>query len=135
VMVGAAAASLTIALEVILTRAWGIPGHCTGLILGRALQSVAYPVLVRASLQQGNRTSPDSWRWWPTRAAAATLGLFSLAAYLNPYLTPSQWAVWAGAVLVTIPVLGALAFQLGLPAGARGALRARGAMLRHMVGI
>src|SRR5207249_7925947 len=56
VLAGAGAALVTIALAVPLTRLFGPVGLCIGLLGGRAVQSAAYPLLVRASL--GGRGRP-----------------------------------------------------------------------------
>ena len=64
VMLGGVAAVLSIALSILMTRSFGIVGLCAGLLVGRAVQSVAYPLMVRASLgstQRGAAASP-AWR-------------------------------------------------------------------------
>src|SRR5205814_4003699 len=62
VLVGAAAMATTIALAVPLTRALGIAGLCLGLLAGRAVQSVGYPILVRSCFQQRFRLSLEAAR-------------------------------------------------------------------------
>src|SRR5438034_4343785 len=51
VRVGAVAAGLTLGGVVVLTRWWGLPGLCLGILVGRGVQTLLYPRLVRASLQ------------------------------------------------------------------------------------
>src|SRR5262249_19729655 len=50
VMLGAVAAVLSIGLSILLTRSFGILGLCVGVVAGRAVQTVAYPLMVRTSL-------------------------------------------------------------------------------------
>src|SRR5256884_405483 len=59
VLAGAGAALVTIVLAVPLTQLFGAVGLCVGLLGGRAVQSAAYPLLVRDSL--GDRSGPR-WR-------------------------------------------------------------------------
>src|SRR6266700_329221 len=73
VLAGAGAALVTIALAVPLTRLFGAVGLCIGLLGGRAVQSAAYPLLVRGSL--GGHRGPLPWRE-PARLAVVTVLLF-----------------------------------------------------------
>ena len=111
VLAGAGAALVTIALAVPLTRLFGTVGLCFGLLGGRAVQSAAYPLLVRRSL--GSRA-----RHWgeAARLAAVTALLFAAALLIGQRVRTSHWVVWGAGVALTA----ALAFLAALFAGPSG---------------
>src|SRR5207302_1952326 len=112
VLAGAGAALVTIAVAVPLTRLFGAVGLCVGLLGGRAVQSAAYPLLVRGSL--GSRGGPH----WSeaTRLAVVTALLFAAALFLGQRVRTSHWVVWGAGVALTA----ALAFVTALFAGPSG---------------
>src|SRR5207302_938295 len=79
----AGAALVTIALAVPFTRLFGAVGLCIGLLGGRAVQSAAYPLLVRGSL--GGHRGPLPWRE-PVRLALVTALLFAAALWIGQRL-------------------------------------------------
>jgi hypothetical protein len=109
VIVGAAAALMTVALGILLTRAFGLPGLCVGVLLGRSIQTVAYPLLARASIEGAAAAAPAG----AGRLAGVTALVFALAALLGPEVSAPHWAVWAAGVIVTVPVLGAACLVAG----------------------
>src|SRR5437868_6668417 len=113
VLAGAGAALVTIALAVPLTRLFGAVGLCIGLLGGRAVQSAAYPLLVRGSL--GGHRGPLPWRE-PVRLALVTALLFAAALWIGQRLQTSHWVVWSAGVALTA----ALAFVVALAAGPSG---------------
>jgi O-antigen/teichoic acid export membrane protein len=109
VLAGAGAALVTIALAVPLTRVYGAVGLCIGLLCGRAVQSAAYPLLVRDSL--GGRGEPR--RGEAARLAVVTVLLFAAALWIGQRLRTSHWVVWGAGVALTA----ALAFLTALFVG------------------
>ena len=103
---------MTIALAVPLTRLFGAVGLCIGLLGGRAVQSAAYPLLVRASL--GGRGRPH----WSeaTRLAVVTVLMFAAALWIGQRVGTSHWVVWGVGVALTA----GLAFVIALFAGPSG---------------
>src|SRR6266704_1626863 len=106
VMVGVGAAALIIAASVILTPALGIVGICLGVLAGRCVQTVAYPILVERCL--GHRPG------LPLRRIVRPLVVMGLmyagAAYLGDQLLVRRWLEWAAGVALT------LALALGVAA-------------------
>ena len=125
VLAAAGAAAATIALTVPLTRAFGMVGLCVGLLLGRSVQSIAYPLLVRGCLAEG-------WRPYSggVRLAAVTLLLFAIASVMGTALHAAGWIAWAAGVALTLTVAIGVALVLGLPAATRRRLINR---VRHLV--
>jgi len=113
VLAGAGAALVTIALAVPFTRLFGAVGLCIGLLGGRAVQSAAYPLLVRGSL--GGHSGPRPWRE-PVRLAVVTVLLFGAALWIGQRLQTSHWVVWSAGVALTA----GLAFVIALAAGPSG---------------
>lgn len=114
VTIGALAAAVAISLSIGLTRTWGIAGLCIGMLAGRGVQSVAYPMLVRRYL-----TSPRVGFGSVLRAArltAVTIVLFAGCAVLGQRAATPHWAVWAGGVVLSLPLLTGLALAAGLTA-------------------
>ena len=121
VRVGAVAAVLTLGGMIVLTRWWGLPGLCLGILVGRAVQTVIYPRLVRASLRG---VEPDTL-WSTVRPLAAMLVVFVAAAALGSRLLAPGWVAWAGGVTLSLGLAAAIAFVTGLAPDARRAVIAR----------
>jgi O-antigen/teichoic acid export membrane protein len=113
VIAAAAAAVLTVALATALTWAYGTVGLCAGILGGRLVQSVAYPIIVARAL--GRRAAPGV----PLRPLAVTAVLFAGAFLLGERVTPPGWIAWILGVAASALVVSALAFTLGLSAPAR----------------
>ncbi|HWC73859.1 MAG TPA: oligosaccharide flippase family protein [Gemmatimonadales bacterium] len=128
VVVGAITAVATLALGVVLTRAWGILGLSLGMLLGRGIQSIWYPLIVRSCLNNPKRTMAA--RIATIRLALVTAALFGAACLLSRSFHPSSWPVWLGGVVLSVPVFGVLALTLGPTAEARRILLRR---ISHMV--
>ncbi|MBI4419193.1 MAG: oligosaccharide flippase family protein, partial [Gemmatimonadetes bacterium] len=135
VFVGALAAATTLALELLLTRAFGLPGLCVGVVGGRTLQSVAYPVIARGLLRHpGGRPTPRPSLPKLARPAVMTVLLFAAAAYLNGHLLAPNWAVWIAGVVATGVLLAGAATLGGLNREERAALYARVSGVRRTIG-
>src|SRR5207302_2048151 len=92
---------------------FGAVGLCIGLLGGRAVQSAAYPLLVRGSL--GGHRGPLPWRE-PVRLALVTVLLFAAALWIGQRLQTAHWVVWSAGVALTA----ALAFGVAPAAGPSG---------------
>jgi O-antigen/teichoic acid export membrane protein len=115
VLVGAFAAVLTIAAGITLTRLYGLPGLCAGMLIGRAVQSIGYPVLARTRLGLAARIRPLV----TLRYAAATLLLYAAALLVRARVGEPGWTMWLAGVLASVPVVTAAALLLGPDATAR----------------
>ena len=121
VRVGVTAGVLTLGLSFALTHVAGMTGLCLGILLGRATQSVGYPMLVRVCLQ---RDAGLSLRWL-TRPLLVMGLLFAAAAWLGNRVVVEHWLSWAAAVVLTLATSFALALSLGLPSELRAAVTGR----------
>ena len=121
VLVGAAAAAVTIGAAIPLTGAFGIVGLCAGILLGRATQSVAYPLIAAACLRRPARIA-----WRPlVRPLVVTAALFAGATALGTRVAAQGWAPWALGVVLTAAGAPLVALALGLPTPARTAVLGR----------
>jgi hypothetical protein len=111
VRVGIAAGTLALACSLALTHVAGMVGLCLGILLGRTIQSVGYPLLVRGCL--GPR--PELSLAWLTRPFMVMGLLFAGAAYLGDRILMQHWLSWAAAVALTFALSAAIALMLGLP--------------------
>jgi hypothetical protein len=115
VRVGIVAALLTLGLMIGLTHLAGMMGLCIGILLGRATQSVGYPLLVRGCLE-GSRELSLSWLARPLVVMAL---IFAGTSYLGEQLLLANWLSWVVAVALTLPAAATLALMAGLPPGLR----------------
>ena len=120
VQVGAAAAAVTIAAALALTPALGVAGACLGVVLGRAVQSVAFPMIVSRLL---GRQAPSIRAL--IRPAALGAVLLAATAVGGRALHPAGWVAWGGGIAITAPLLALLAYRLGLERHDRAAVIAR----------
>jgi O-antigen/teichoic acid export membrane protein len=123
VLVGAGAAVLTIGLGIVLTRAFGVVGLCAAVLTGRAVQSVAYPLLARNSL--GARHGASMPAADAARLAVVTGTLFVAAAWLSDHVTVSGWMSWILGVSATLPTCALIALAAGPNAAMRHAITRR----------
>jgi O-antigen/teichoic acid export membrane protein len=121
VQVSALSAVLTIALSSTLGLRFGAPGLCVGILAGRLVQSISYPILARACLGY----HPEAAATWLARPALTTCLLFAPAAYLGRDLVATGWLSWGFGVITTIGVTVGIALLAGLPADLRAAIFAR----------
>ena len=124
VLFGTAAAAITIALMVLLTPTLGIVGVCLGLLGGRLIQTVAYPIIVRSCLGAVPASESSTTLQW-TRRLLAMAALFGGATWLGQRVTVAHWATWAAGVALTVLLLPALAWAVGLNAAGRQAVLER----------
>jgi hypothetical protein len=131
VLAGAGAVAVMIALAVPLTRTLGILGLCLGLLAGRAVQSIAYPLLVRGFLDTGGTGGAGGAGGTGARAAGAvrlaaiTALLFAAALALGQRVLAPNWAAWAAGVALTAACCFGVALWSGPSAETRRAVLAR----------
>ncbi|HWN19334.1 MAG TPA: hypothetical protein VNO19_10510 [Gemmatimonadales bacterium] len=125
VRVGIVAGVLTLVLSLGLTYLAGMIGLCVGILVGRSVQSIGYPLLVRECLKQ----SPGLSMIWLVRPLAVMGLLFTAATYLGQQVVIQDRLIWLVAVAGTLTAVFALALGLGLPASLRAPVMER---MRHM---
>lgn len=121
VVVAAIAAAVTIAAAAALTWRFGLIGLCCGILLGRTVQSVAYPLLVRARLAGTLRPFHVSI----VRLGVTSALLLAVAAILGQRIEAVGWMEWLAGITVSLLVTASAAFLLGPTRDARGALTRR----------
>jgi O-antigen/teichoic acid export membrane protein len=130
VRVSTVAAAVALILSVVLTRYAGMTGLCVGILIGRATQTMWYPVLVRDCLNGASELAPA----WLIRPLFAMSLIFVSSAYLGQYLLVDRWVLWAPAVLLTVILVLGVMLQWGLPADVQGLVRARASELGRRIG-
>jgi O-antigen/teichoic acid export membrane protein len=125
VRVSAVAAAVALSLSVLLTWYAGLIGLCLGVLAGRGVQTIWYPLVVRDCLGRTPEISPN----WLTRTLVIMAALFAGSAYLGQHILLRHWAGWALAVVFTAMVAFAIGLEWGLPADLRAAVKTRLAVL------
>jgi len=114
VLFSAVSAAVLIGFGIPLTRLFGLPGLCAGILAARGIQSVAYPILVHRAL--GRRPPRSGAVTAAIRLAVVSGILFVAAAALSRRLTPGGWIEWSIGVAVSFPLVAGTALLLG-PSG------------------
>jgi len=125
VLIAAVAAVVTITLAVALTRALGIAGLCLGVLAGRLIQTVAYPVLAGRCVGGSSGMAPATLG----RAVCVAGALFAAGLALGERMLAPNWLVWAAAVPASLALALGIAFSAGLSRQARQAVVLRAAEL------
>ena len=123
VVIGAITVVATLALGIALTHALGIIGICIGLLAGRAIQSVAYPLIVRSCLEKPKQLMVE--RLAAVRLAVTTALLFAGASALGRLIVAPSWPVWAGGVALSMALFAAVTLVLGPTPGDRRVILTR----------
>jgi len=110
VIVSAVAALLVVGVGIALAPSLGMAGVCLGLVAGRAVQSIAYPALVHASL---GRALDLPWRSLMRPVVASVLVLGGATALGERLLVPG-WIAWIGLVVVSFALLLLATLGMGL---------------------
>ena len=121
VRVGIVAGILTLALSAALTRVGGMAGLCVGILLGRAVQSIGYPLLVGGCLGRGSALSLT----WLARPFLVMAVLFTAAAYAGQRILMDHWGSWVVSVALTLVITAGVALGLGLAPELRSAVTTR----------
>jgi O-antigen/teichoic acid export membrane protein len=128
VLVGALAALVTVGLSIVFTRAYGLVGLCVAILVGRSVQTLAYPLLARTSL---GRVRSSLGALDTARLVLVTALLFTSAAVLGDRITPGGWVAWTAGVAASVLLISALALLLGLSGSARTVVMRRVQILLH----
>jgi O-antigen/teichoic acid export membrane protein len=123
VIFGAITVVATLSLGIVLTHALGIVGICIGLLAGRLVQSVAYPLIVRSCLEKPKIHATE--RLAAIRMAITTAVLFTAANIAGRELLAPRWFIWLGGVALTLAFVAAFALFLGPTPTDRRAIIAR----------
>ncbi len=119
--VATVAAAAIVGASLALTPSLGIVGVCLGVLAGRLVQTIAYPLLVDRCLRRPARFPFRSI----ARPLAVTLLVFGATAVLGDRLLARHWLGWAVGVLASLTLMVGMAFAAGLPAEARQTVRER----------
>jgi hypothetical protein len=130
VRVSAVAGIAALLLSLILTQWAGMVGLCLGIIAGRAIQSVWYPMLVQGCIGRAPGRAT-----WLTRSLFFMGLLFAGSAYAGQHILVDHWTVWALAVLSGVPLILGISLVLILPADLRTAVLARVQEMTSRLGI
>ena len=115
VWVAAVGGAVIVGASIALTPSLGIVGVCLGVLAGRMVQTIAYPLLVDRCLHRPARVPVRSI----ARPLAVMLLIFVATAALGDRLLMRHWLEWAFGVIASLPLLLGVAFAAGLPAEAR----------------
>src|SRR5258705_1321325 len=121
VAVAAVAGVAIVAASIALTPSLGIIGVCLGVLLGRLVQTIAYPLLVDRCLHRSPRLPVRSI----ARPLTVMLLLFGATAALGDRVLANHWLGRAVGVALSLALIVAAAFVTGLPAEARATLLGR----------
>lgn len=131
VRVSAVAGATALVLSLILARWAGMVGLCLGIIAGRAIQSVWYPVLVQGCL----RRAPGLSGKWLARPLVFMGLVFAASAYVGQHILVRHWSLWALAVLSSVALILGTALTVSLPADLQAAVLARIDEMTRRLGI
>src|SRR6185436_5482524 len=107
--VGAVAAVVTLATGIVLTKLWGLPGLCLSIVLGRAAQSIAYPVLAHKHLGKNKTYAGRDG----IRLGVVGLAMLAGGAFVGQRLAARGWLTFAAGIALSVAVVGAFALFAG----------------------
>lgn len=131
VRVSAVSGAAVLLLSLILTRWGGMVGLCLGIITGRAIQSVWYPVLVQGCLGGSPKLSAK----WLVRPFFFMGLVFAASTYAGQHILVRHWTLWALGVLLSVILAVGIALALILPADLQAAVIARVKEMTRRLGI
>ncbi|HEX9633244.1 MAG TPA: hypothetical protein VGA02_12350 [Gemmatimonadales bacterium] len=123
VLIGAVAAVLGLSLGIVLTRLFGIVGLCVAMLAARGVQTVAYPLLARASL--GPAAGSGDAGAGGLRLAAVTAALLGSAALMGERVLVTNWLTWIAGVGASLALVAGLAVVAGPTGEGRRAIARR----------
>ena len=121
VWVAAIAGVAIVGFSIALTPSLGIVGVCLGVLMGRLVQTIAYPLLVDRCLHRPARLRIRSI----ARPLTVMLVMFGATAAVGERVLAHHWLGWAAGVALSLAIMMAVAFVAGLPAEARGTVLGR----------
>jgi O-antigen/teichoic acid export membrane protein len=127
--VAAIAAAAIVGASIALTPSLGIVGVCLGVLVGRLVQTIAYPLLVDRCLRRPPRLPMRSI----ARPLAVMLLLFGATAAVGDRVLAHHWLGWGAGVIVSLALMLGVAFAAGLPAEARATVLGRLRTMRATV--
>ena len=121
VWIAAIAGIAIVGVSIALTPSLGIIGVCVGVLAGRLVQTIAYPLLVDRCLHRSARIAVRSI----ARPLIVMLLIFGATAVLGERVPANHWLGWAVGVILSFALITAVAFVAGLPAEARATMLGR----------
>ncbi|PYO91688.1 MAG: hypothetical protein DMD62_15325 [Gemmatimonadetes bacterium] len=121
VWVAAVAGVTIVGVSIALTPSLGIVGVCLGVLAGRLVQTIAYPLLVDRCLHRPARLLFRSI----ARPLTVMLLMFGATAVLGERVLAHHWFGWAGGVALSLALLMPVTFVAGLSAEARATVLGR----------
>jgi O-antigen/teichoic acid export membrane protein len=121
VWVAAVAGVVIVGASIALTPSLGIIGVCLGVLGGRLVQTIAYPLLVDRCLRRPAHLPVRSI----ARPLAVMLLLFGATAALGDRVLAHHWLGWAAGVVASLALMMVVAFVAGLAAEARATVLGR----------
>ncbi|HEV8176869.1 MAG TPA: hypothetical protein VGP44_04205 [Gemmatimonadales bacterium] len=115
VRVGIVSGVLTLTLALAFTHLAGMVGLCLGILAGRVIQTIGYPLLVRGCLGRSRGLSLT----WLVRPLTLMGLLFAGTTYLGQQVLIQNRVMWVAAVALTLILAFVIALGLGLPARLR----------------
>jgi O-antigen/teichoic acid export membrane protein len=113
--VAAVAGLAIVGASIALTPSLGIVGVCLGVLAGRLVQTVAYPLLVDRCLRRPARLPLRSI----ARPLTVMLLLFGATAAVGDRVLAHHWLGWAVGVIASLALMMVVTFVAGLPADTR----------------
>jgi len=119
--VAAIAGVAIVGASIALTPSLGIVGVCLGVLVGRLVQTIAYPLLVDRCLHRPARLALRAI----ARPLAVMLLIFGATAAVGDRVLAAHWLGWAVGVVASLALMIAVAFVAGLSAEARATVLGR----------
>ena len=111
VLIGAITAVATLALGLLLTHLLGIVGMCLALLVGRAIQSISYPMIVHSCLAKPKSSRTE--RLSAVRMAIMTVILLGASSAAGREIVAPSWPVWLVGVSVTLLAISVVTLFVG----------------------
>ena len=121
VQVAGVTAVLVLGAAIVLTDRFGMVGLCLGILGGRTVQSIGYPILARSCLGGSGTTGMAAL----IRRTAVSAALLAATAWLGQRVLAPGWVEWIMGVTASGALLLCLAILAGLSTGARLTILAR----------
>jgi O-antigen/teichoic acid export membrane protein len=110
VIVNSVAAVMSVGGGIVLTPRLGIVGLCLGMLGGRMVQTVLFPLMVSSYLSRSRSFSLKTL----TRPALVMALLFLTASYMGQRILADSWIEWSAVVIASIVITTLVAMITGL---------------------